>query len=398
LEADVVLKVVTMAELRFEVLFEPARTGETVADVCRRYGISRDTYYRYRRRYLAEGVEGLEDRSRKPKTSPAQIPTEVELRIVEMRTTHPRWGARRIRAELAREGFDAPAVSTVHQALRRHGLVAAQPPRKAKADKRFEREISNDLWQIDATRILLGDTTPAWVINLLDDHSRYLLAAMAGPAATTDMAWDVFELAASRYGLPRQVLSDNGLAFTGKLRNFEVIFETNLKDLGVELINAAPYHPQTLGKLERFHRTLKEWLSDEGPAWDLEHLQELLDGFRFHYNRHRPHQGINDQTPAERYEPAADKLPEPPTIHTPDYPTGAILRRVTATGNVGYQRKLIQVGYRWAGATVRVITISDLTHIYYGETLIRALAIDPHRYYQGLKPRQPTNKPTTKRA
>lgn len=393
-----VLKVVTMAELRFEVLFEPARTGETVADVCRRYGISRDTYYRYRRRYLTEGIEGLEDRSRKPKSSPAQIPTEVELRIVEMRTTHPRWGARRIRAELAREGLDAPAVSTVHQALRRHGLVAAQPRHKVKADKRFEREISNDLWQIDATRILLGDDTPAWVINLLDDHSRYLLAAMAGPHATTDMAWDVFEVAASRYGLPRQVLSDNGLAFTGRLRSFEVIFETNLRDLGVELINSAPYHPQTLGKLERFHRTLKEWLSDEGPAWDLEHLQELLDGFRFHYNRHRPHQGINDATPAERYKPAADKLPEPPTIRTPEYPTGAILRRVTATGNVGYQKKLIQVGYRWAGATVQVITIGELTHIYYGETLIRALAIDPHRYYQGLKPRQPTNKPTSKTA
>jgi transposase InsO family protein len=369
-----------------------------VADVCRRYGISRDTYYRYRRRYLTEGIEGLEDRPRKPKTSPAQIPAEVELRIVEMRTTHPRWGARRIRAELTREGIDAPAVSTVHQALRRNGLVATQPRHKVKADKRFEREISNDLWQIDATRILLGDDTPAWVINLLDDHSRYLLAALAGPQATTDLAWDTFEVAASRYGLPRQVLSDNGLAFTGRLRSFEVIFETNLRDLGVELINSAPYHPQTLGKLERFHRTLKEWLGDEGPAWDLEHLQELLDGFRFHYNRHRPHQGIDDATPAERYEPASDKLPQPPAIRTPQYPPHSILRRVTATGNVGYHKKLIQVGYRWAGATVRVITIGELTHIYYGETLIRALAIDPHRYYQGLKPRRPTNKPTTKTA
>ena len=384
-----VLKVVTMAELRFEVLFEPVRTGETVADVCRRYGISRDTYYRYRRRYLAEGIDGLEDRSRRPRVSPAQIPTEVELRIVEMRSAHPRWGARRIRAELAREGIDAPAVSTVHQVLRRNGLVAPQPRRKLKADKRFEREISNDLWQIDATRILLGDDTPAWVINLLDDHSRYLLATMAGPHATTDLAWDVFELAASRYGLPRQVLSDNGLAFTGRLRNLEVIFETNLKDLGVEPITSAPYHPQTLGKLERFHRTLKEWLSDEGPAWDLEHLQELLDGYRFHYNRHRPHQGIDDATPAERYQPSTNTLPEPPTIRTPEYPPHSILRRVTASGNVGYKRKLIQVGYRWAGATVRVITIGDLTHIYDGETLIRALAIDPHHYYQGLKPRRP---------
>jgi transposase InsO family protein len=106
-------------------------------------------------------------------------------------------------------------VSTVHQVLRRNGLVAPQPPRRPRADQRFEREISNDLWQVDATQIPLGDDTKGWAINLLDDHSRYLLAALVGPAATGELAWDAFELAASRYGLPRQVLSDNGLIFTG---------------------------------------------------------------------------------------------------------------------------------------------------------------------------------------
>ena len=119
--------------------------------------------------------------------------------------------------------------------------------------------------------LALGNPKRAWE----------LLSGVNGPAATTEMAGDTFEVAASRYGLPRQVLSDTGLAFTERLRSFEVTFETNLKDLGVEPINSAPYQPQTLGKLERLHRTLKEWLSDEGPAWDLEHLQELLDGFRF---------------------------------------------------------------------------------------------------------------------
>jgi transposase InsO family protein len=400
LEADVVLKVVTMAELRFEVLFEPKRSGETVADVCRRYGISRDTYYRYRRRYLAEGIEGLEDRSRKPKTSPTRISSEVEIRIVEMRRAHPRWGARRIRAELARDGVDPPAVSTVHQALRRNGLVADQPRRKTKANTRFEREISNDLWQIDATRILLADETVTWVVDMIDDHSRYLLAAIAGERATTDLAWDVFEMAASRYGLPRQVLSDNGLAFTGRLHGVEVAFEANLADLGVQLINASPYHPQTLGKLERFHRTLKEWLTDEGPAQDLDHLQELLDGFRFHYNRQRPHQGIDDATPAERFDnqPQAQiRSTEPFVAGQPTYPPHSILRKVTATGNVGYSGKLIQVGYRWAGARVRVIPVGDLVHIYHGEQPVRVLVIDHDHYYQPLKPRKTKRKePTTK--
>ena len=282
------LKVVTMAEMRMEVLLEAERTGMTVSEVCRRYGISRQTYYRYRRRYLAEGLQGLEDRSRRPLQPANQISAELELGICEMRKDHPRWGARRIRTELTRAGIDPPAVSTVHQVLVRNGLVAVQPSRRPRADKRFEREIANDLWQIDATEIVCVDDTKASVMDLIDDHSRYLLAAMAGPAATGELAWDAFEMAASRYGLPRQVLSDNGLCFTGRLHGTEVMFEKSLDDLGVEMINSAPYHPQTLGKLERFHRTLKDWLSDEGPVFDVDHLQELLDGFRFHYNRQRP--------------------------------------------------------------------------------------------------------------
>lgn len=395
------LKVVTMAELRLDVLTEPLRTGETVADVCRRYGISRDTYYRYRRRYLEEGLEGLEDRSRRPKTSPAQIPAEVEIRIVEMRRGHPRWGARRIRDELDRAGVEAPAVSTIHQVLRRNGLVAPQPPRRPKADKRFERDIANDLWQIDATQIPCGDGSKAWVVDLIDDHSRYLLAALVGPAATGDLAWDAFELAVTRYGLPRQVLSDNGLCFTGRLHDTEVMFEKSLKDLGVEMINSAPYHPQTLGKLERFHRTLKDWLTDEGPVWDQEHLQELLDGFRHHYNRQRPHQGIDGETPAERYgtdplPPAQIRFPGPDEMTGPTYPPHAIIRKVGTTGNFGYAGKIIQTGYRYAGSKVRVIPVGELIHVYYGEQLLRVLTIDPDRYYQPM-PRQTSNgrRPTT---
>ena len=148
------------------------------------------------------------------------------------------------------KSIDPPAVSTVHQVLVRNGLVAVQPSRRPRADKRFEREIANDLWQIDATEIVCVDDTKASVVDLIDDHSRYLLAAMAGPAATGELAWDAFEMAASRYGLPRQVLSDNGLCFTGRLHGTEVMFEKSLDDLGVEMINSAPYHPQTLGKLE----------------------------------------------------------------------------------------------------------------------------------------------------
>jgi transposase InsO family protein len=385
------LRTVTMAELRFEVLLAAERSGESVSEVCRRYGISRETYYRYRRRYLAAGIEGLEDQSRRPKVSPGRIDAALEAVICGMRRDHPRWGARRIHAELVRAGKSAPAVSTIHQALRRNHLVADQAPRRPKALRRFEREIANDLWQIDATEVHLTDQHKAYVLDVIDDHSRYLLAAIAAEAPTGEAAWDCFEEAASRYGLPRQVLSDNGLCFTGRLHGYTVEFETSLAELDVQLINAAAYHPQTLGKLERFHRTLKEWLADQGPACDLAHLQELLDGFRYHYNRDRPHQGIGNQTPAERYQSPSPEVVTGRTISVgfdqhgePIYPPRATVRPVSAAGKLCYANKQIQVGRRWAGARIRVIVIDGLVHLYWGEELIRALAIDPTRHHQSL--------------
>lgn len=384
------LKVVTMAELRREVLLEAQRTGEPVSSICQRFGISRQTYYRYRRRYLAEGLDGLETRSRRPNHSPGRMDPQIELEICRMRKSHPRWGARRIHAELTRAGFQPPAVSSIHQALKRNHLVAAQPPRRPKAFKRFQREISNDLWQIDATQVRLVDRKKAWVMDMIDDHSRYLLSAQASSAPTGDAAWDCFEDAASRYGLPRQVLSDNGLCFTGRLHKIEVEFERSLRDLGVDLINSGPYHPQTLGKLERFHKTLKLWLSDEGPVEDLVHLQELLDGFRHHYNTERPHQGIDNMTPVERFRHVAPTVEGPISTGTdangePIYPPRSIVRKVSSIGNIGYKNSAINVGNRFAGGRVRVIDAGELTHIYWGEELIRVLKVDPTKERHGWK-------------
>jgi transposase InsO family protein len=393
------LRVVSMAELRRDVLLEPERTGETVAQICRRYGISRQTWYRYRRRYLAEGLDGLEDRARAPFRSPGQIDAELELEICRLRKDHWRWGARRIHAELARKGMSPPAVSTIHRALVRNHLVALRPPRRPKALKRFEREVSNDLWQIDATRVRLSNRRTAWVLDAIDDHSRYLLAAVAAWSPTGEAAWDCFELAASRYGLPRQVLSDNALSFTGRLHRVEVEFERSLKELGVSLINSGPYHPETLGKLERFHKTLKAWLADEGPPYDLDHLQELLDGFRHHYNRERPHQGIGNLTPAERF---IFRSPVAEAVSTgvddrgePVYPPRALVRKVTSVGNIGYLGIQITIGRRWAHGRVRILPVGNLVHIYYGEELIRVVALEPGARYAPLGRRVTTARAVT---
>lgn len=385
------LRVVSMEELKLAVLLEPERTGESVVEVCRRRGISRASYYRYRKRYLAEGVDGLEQRSRRPRSSPGRIDAALEVAIVTLRKKHPRWGARRIHAELLRAGVEPPAVATVHRALKRNHLVAAQPPRRRKASKRFERELANDLWQIDATQVALADEEPVWVLDCLDDHARFLLAAIAVESPTGEAAWACFVAASSAHGLPRQLLSDNHLSFTGRLYGREVAFERKLAQVGVHLINSAPAHPQTLGKLERFHRTLKEWLQEEGPASDLEHLQLLLDRFRAHYNRERPHQGIGNQTPAERYHPGPGlgelTLAEPDP--QPAYPPYAVLRKVDPRGIITYDGLSIILPRRYAGATVRVLEIGELLHVYLGEELLRALAPDRGRRYQPLGNRKP---------
>lgn len=174
------LRVVSLKQLKLEVLLEPGRTGDSIAEVCRRRGISRQTYYRYRRRYEAEGASGLEPRPRTPLRPRGRIDPELEAVICRLRSEHPKWGARRIKSELERAGTDAPAISTIHQALRRNQLVPAQPPRRPRADRRFERPFANDLWQIDATRVLLSGGEPAWILDCLDDHARYRLC-LSGP-------------------------------------------------------------------------------------------------------------------------------------------------------------------------------------------------------------------------
>jgi transposase InsO family protein len=386
------LRVVSMAQLRLEVLLEPERTGDSVAEVCRRRGISRQTFYEYRRRFEAEGAAGLELRSRRPIRSPGQIDAALEVRICQLRKEHPRWGARRIAAELCRAGIDPPAISTVHQALRRNHLVADHPNRRPKATTRFEREFPNDLWQIDATQLRLAAGAEAWAMTLLDDHARFLLAARVALRPTGEAAWACFEEASVRCGMPRQLISDNGSCFTGRLLGCEVAFERKLRSLGVAVIHSRPRHPETLGKLERFHRTLKEWLADEPKAHDLPALQATLDRFRHHYNEERPHQALGDRTPAQRYRPAPELGLVPADLPEPDYPRGAIVRTVWSNGVVTYDCRTIGLGRRWAGVKVRIVPAGELVHVYYGRALLRSLAFDPNRRHQSTGSGQPRRK------
>lgn len=385
------LKVMSVTDLRLEVLREASMGVDTVSAICRRYGISRETYYVYLRRFRSEGVDGLEPRSRQPISQPRRMAAELEKAICTMRKEHPKWGARRIRAELHRGGIDPPAISTVHQALVRNNLVAPGRARPRPATQRFERQAANELWQIDATRVLLADESETWVMDILDDHARFCVAARVSDRPTGEAALAAFEWAIRRYGIPAQVLSDNGSCFTGRLHGAEVAFERQLHALGVTLLHARPYHPQTCGKLERFHRTMKEWLAERPVPRSHEELQGLLDEFRAHYNEERPNQGIDDATPAERYHlaPPASEVALAGSKDPVTYPPGAILRKVSSCGNLSFQRHMIRVGSEWSLVTLRVAVIEGVVHLFHGEQLVRALRFSPGVKYYGALRRPP---------
>jgi transposase InsO family protein len=386
------LKVMDVVELRLKVLLE-VDGGLSPREAAARHQVSKTQVYEWLARRRAEGLGGLAPRSRRPVTSPTRVPAPVEDEIVRLRRDRPRWGAKKIRARLVSTGWPEPSVSTVHRVLVRRGLVTPGPRRCPPPGgwTRFTRPCCNDLWQIDATRHPLADGGGYWVVDLVDDHSRYLLAAQAAPAATGDAAWAAFRLAAGRAGLPRQLLSDNGLCFTGRLHHgVTVPFERLVGGTGVQLIHARPYHPETLGKLERQHRTQNDWLADRPAPADLPAAQHLLDTYRQDYNHHRPHEALDQHTPADHWtpDPGVD-LPATDLPPADPYPPGCLRRHVDHTGRFVWSRRAFHLDPRWAGVEIGLVRDHGRLHVFYGTARITTLIIGEHPDPQprGRKPR-----------
>ena len=259
------------ATQRLQVLQTPAVRGWSVKQTCEFYGISPASFYRWRARFDAGGLAELEERSRRPRSSPDRVDAEVESTIVQWRQDHG-WGARRIRDQLLLDGRDAPAVSTTHAVLVRNGLVVPQTSAAA-ATIRFERSCPNDLWQLDATEWVLADDRTIYVMDIIDDHSRFLVASRAVAQLSEDNAWATLRQAIGSHGPPRQLLTDNASWLTGRPFNSVIDFERRCWRLQIETIHCAPYHPETLGKIERQHRTLKHWLRKRPEATTIAQLQ-----------------------------------------------------------------------------------------------------------------------------
>jgi transposase InsO family protein len=353
-----------------------------VSALCRQLRISRDTFYKYRRRFAAEGPPGLVARSRRPRSSPGATVVAIEEEIVRLRTELAvDNGAEAIAWHLARRAPQwgpVPSARTVHRILVRRGMVVAQPHKRPQSWRRFEWPRPNDAWQIDATAWALADGTAVWIMDVLDDHSRVLVAARAAPGPTAAAAWDAFSHAVVDWGLPARVMSDNGLCFTGRFQGRDVDFERQLRAMGIAHLPSSPGHPQACGKLERSHLTTKRWLATQPPARDHHELQDQLDHWRRLYNEHRPHKAAGGHTPLERWQAGIPATPGPPI----DGPRRASLHTVSTAGHIGWGRYNIAVGSPLAGQTVLVIAHDHHLTIWGQPGLIRALTIDPTRRYQ----------------
>jgi transposase InsO family protein len=360
------------------------REGE-VSAFCREHRISRQTFYKWKRRAQAEGQAGLEERSRRPLRSPARTPMELEERIVRFRKEldddgldHGPWSIRQL---LAREVKVVPSESTIWRILVRRGLVVPEPRKRPKVSlRRFQYERPNDCWQIDSTHWDLADGTTIEIIHIIDDHSRVCVAAVAVESCTSVAAWQAFTLAGSVWGLPARVLSDNGLAFNGSRRGITVTFEANVRAAGVAAIASSPFHPQTCGKVERFHQTVKKWLTKHSAASDLAELQALLNAFVVHYNQVRPHRALRGKTPATVWAASPRAVP----AGHPITDTTTIAREIIVDpgGSVRINNYQVHVGVEYQRLVVTAIIAGIDCIIFHNNQLVRALRIDPTKFNQ----------------
>jgi transposase InsO family protein len=355
-----------------------------VAAFCRERNISRDTFYRWRARYRAEGLAGLEPRSSAPRSSPRRTPASVEDTVVALRKELQEKGhdagAGTIQWHLGRRGTKpVPSEATIWRILVRRGFVVPAPHKRPTASfRRFEAAVPNELWQADATKWVIA-TGQVEILDFLDDHSRLITACRAVPAATCENTWEAFSAAVEAWGLPQGHLSDNGLNFSGRLRGYEVSFEANLRAAGVRPITSRPYHPQTCGKIERFHQTLKRWLRRQPLAADLTQLQRQLDDFVAYYNAERPHRGIGRVTPLERWKatPAAVSL----GVALPG-PGKRVSAVVNNAGLLQVRPWVIHVGAAHAGRSARVMLDDTHAAVFIDDLLVRHFKLDHSRSYQ----------------
>jgi transposase InsO family protein len=342
-------------------------------------------------RAAADPELGVLARSRRPGRSPSATSALLEDLAVRGRKEliEDGWDAGPISVQqwMRRQGVDPPSRATLARIFTRRGLVSPQPQKRPRSSwRRFQFALAHECWQLDATETSLADGAKAVVFQLIDDRSRYALASLAAGGETSDAAVAVVQQAISRHRPPQLLLSDNGMAFNGSRRGRRSALEKMLSSLGVRPICSSPYHPQTCGKNERIHATLKRWLRARPAPRTIAELQQLVNAFDEHYNHHRGHQALAGHTPADVLATtahAAVPIPPEPSPAPTSTPRRLTEAKVAANGSVGVGGKLIQIGATHRRRTVLGLTDGDHIRIYThtGELIRDITTTSGQRYY-----------------
>lgn len=371
----------SVMEQRYQAVLAVVQDGWKVVEVARRLGVSRQAVHAWIARYEQGGLAALADRSHRPSSCPHQTCPETEAEICELRRQHPGWGPRRIEHQLARDGTDpVPSRSAIYRCLRRHGLIELRRRRKRRDEfRRWERERPMQLWQMDVMGgVMLDDATELKVVTGVDDHSRYCVAAGLVHRATSKAVCGVLTAALRRYGIPDEILTDNGKCFTGRFgpQPVEVLFDRILRENGISHRHTAVRSPTTTGKVERFHQSLRrEFLADRTFS-SHEQAQAELDAWVTEYNTARPHQALEMATPAERFRlaPLSKDAASAPVDAAEDHAGQWVLRRVGSNGVVSVDNQAFSVGNAYKGELVDVFVDDGVIQVWSKNHLVKTVA------------------------
>jgi transposase InsO family protein len=360
-------KTMDVRQQRLEFVIAAKRGSQPFLSLCKEFGISRPTGYLWLRRYEQQGLPGIAERSRRPLASPRRTAAAWEQRVVEVRERYPDWGARKLQVVLAREGVALPR-NTVHRILLRHGLVRdfdQHPP----ALQRFERAQPNELWQMDF-KGPKGWPQTMGPLSVLDDHSRYVIVLAANGNTDGRPVREQLENAFQQCGVPEAMLMDHGIPWwSQQAPSGRTKLSLWLIRQGIRLCWSGVRHPQTQGKVERFHGSLQRALRRRGMP--RENLQAWLDAYRWEHNHVRPHEALNMQTPASVWRPSCRRYdPRPPRW---EYPRGAWVLKVDPQGKVEVQGWKWKISKALTGEWVQLVAIEDRVLVYYCATLFREI-------------------------
>lgn len=342
---------VTLMSQRKEFIKLAMVDGANLARLCQGFNISRKTGYKWLARYLGGCEAGLQDRCRRPRASPWVTPPEMEAAVLRVREAHPAWGGRKIRARLqAQDLATVPAASTITAILHRHGKIDPAESLKHRAWQRFEAQAPNDLWQMDFKGHFATAQGRCHPLTVLDDHSRYALGLEACADERTATVKERLTRIFRRYGLPRKMLMDNGSPWGADREHPYTPLTVWLLRLGLGVTHSRPYHPQTLGKDERFHRTLKAEVLTYCQGLELPQYQPRFDAWRLIYNLERPHEALGLAVPASRYLVSPRRFQE--TLPPLEYGPSDQVRKVQAEGWISFRGQDFHLGRAFRGEVV----------------------------------------------